>query len=180
MKRISGYMVKYNCWKSVTFLTINASIKIKGVSTIKKIFFLIIIVLVVIAVIIFEPFRSEPYTPEVTANGSNIPTTQGSYCWEVILSAQCVDYIYTTPIEMAQKHNPTVVSPNEKITIDFKKEPNSGTLTVEQWMDENNIKTVELQNNSITVPEAKGIYVYHVLARWEKGDGNYAFSIEVK
>lgn len=91
-----------------------------------------------------------------------------------------MDYIYASPIEMAQKHNPTVVSPNEKISIKFKKKPISGTLKVELWTNENDIEIVKLQNNSISVPETKGIYVYHVLARWKQGDGNYAFSIEVK
>lgn len=166
--------------ESVTFLTSNASAKNKGVSAIKKNFILVILVVLVIAIIVFEPFRSEPYKPDVSANGSHIPTTLGSYCWMGILRAQCVDYIYTTPIEMAQKHNPTIVSPKEKITINFKKEPISGTLKIEKWTDENNIENVELQNDLITVPEAKGVYVYHVLARWKKGDGNYAFSIEVK
>jgi hypothetical protein len=81
---------------------------------------------------------------------------------------------------MAKKHTPTKVSPQEKIKVEFHKEPLAGTLKIEQWIDENNIKNIELKNDSIPVPEEKGIYVYHVMSRWKQGDGSYAFSIEVE
>lgn len=146
----------------------------------KKLSVLIILILLVIAIVIFGPFRSEPPTPEVTVSGEEIPTTQGSFCWGGIMFAQCVDFIYTSPLDMAKKHAPIKVSPQEKIEINFDNEPLSGTLKVEQWIDENNIKNVELKNDSISVPEEKGVYVYHIQSRWKQGDGNYAFSIEVK
>ena len=152
----------------------------KGVSTIKKISVLIIIGLVVIGIFIFEPFRSEPPTPKVTAGDVDIPVTQGSFCWNGLLSVQCVDKIYTSPLDMAAKHKPTGVIPTEEISITFKKDPLEGTMEVEQWADENNIKDIEIKNDIITVPEEKGVYVYHVRANWKQGDGNYAFSIEVK
>ena len=138
------------------------------------------IALIFIAIFIFEPFRSEPPAPNVTAGGKDIPTTQGSYCWNGLLFSQCVDFIYSTPLEMAKEHKPTKVSPNETIKIEFKKDPASGTLEVEQWIGENDIKKVEINDDSIKVPDEKGIYVYHIMARWEQGDGNYAFSIEVR
>lgn len=133
-----------------------------------------------IGIFIFEPFRSEPPTPNVTIGDVKIPTTQGSYCWEGILSVQCVDKAYTSLFDMASTHNPTVVSPNEKIKIEFKKKPIDGTMKVEQWVDENNIQKVEVKNGSIVVPKEKGVYVYSVVSDWEQGDGNYAFSVEVK
>jgi hypothetical protein len=153
---------------------------VKGVSTIRKIIFTVIIIgLVFIGLFVFEPFRSEPPTPTVTSGDIEIATTQGSYCWDSLLSAQCVDKVYTSPLDMAKEHKPTVVSPNEEIKISFKNEPISDTLEVEKWIDKDNIENVEMQNNSIVAPKEKGIYVYHILADWEQGDGNYAFSIEV-
>lgn len=133
-----------------------------------------------IGIFIFEPFRSEPPTPNVAIGDVDIPTTQGSYCWKGLLSAQCKDMAYTSLIDMASTHKPTVVSPNEKIKIEFKKAPIAGTMKVEQWVDEDNIKKVEVKNGLIVVPKEKGVYAYHVIANWEQGDGNYAFSIEVK
>lgn len=133
-----------------------------------------------IGIFIFEPFRSESPTPIVTIGDDEVPTTQGSYCWEGLFSAQCVDKAYTSLFDMASTHNPTVVSPNEKIKIEFKKKPIDGTMKVEQWVDENNIQKVEVKNGSIVVPKEKGVYVYSVGSDWKQGDGNYAFSVEVK
>lgn len=149
-------------------------------SSIKKLTVLLIVALLVVSIIIFDPFRSEPPAPDVTVNGSDIPTTQGSYCWRSIFSGSCVDFVYSNPIEMAQKHKPTAVSPQGEVKINFSKEPLSGTLEVEQWLDTNNSENIKLENGTISAPEAKGVYVYHIQARWKQGDGNYAFSIEVK
>lgn len=97
-----------------------------------------------------------------------------------LLSGRCEDTIYASPIEMTRKHTPTIVSPNDKITIDFKRDPNSETLLVEQWFDEQKQAEIELEDGSFLVPSEKGIYVYHVFAWWKQGDGNFAFSVEVK
>ncbi|WP_010530531.1 hypothetical protein [Lentibacillus jeotgali] len=148
-------------------------------SAIKKSFTIIIVIgLIITGVFIFVPFNSEPPTPTVTAAGTKIPTTQGSYCWDGLFSAQCVDKIYTGPLDMAKEHKQTVVSPNEEIKIDFKKEPK--TIEVEQWIDNENTGNIEVKTNSILAPKEKGKYVYNVLADWNQGDVNYVFSIEVK
>ncbi|QHE52690.1 hypothetical protein [Pontibacillus sp. HMF3514] len=136
--------------------------------------------MVVISLFVFKPFRSEPPTPTITAANKEIATTQGSYCWEGLLSAKCVDKIYTSPLEMVKEHKPAVVSPNEVIEIDFKKAPIPETLEVEKWIDRDNIENIVLKNDSIIAPKEKGIYVFHILANWEQGDGNYAFSVEVR
>ncbi|WP_052158969.1 hypothetical protein [Halobacillus sp. BBL2006] len=123
----------------------------------------------------------EPPSPSVVSErGAKIPTTQGSYCWEGSTSAQCVDKVYANPLEMAEQHKPTKVSPNEEIKITFEKEPIDGSLTVEKWVDENRNKEIELENDALVAPKEKGVHYYYVKANWEKGDGNYAFSIEVK
>lgn len=113
-------------------------------------------------------------------NGEEILTTQGSYCWRGFIFAQCVDLSYTTPLDMAKEQSPTEVSPQAKVKIEFHKEPIAGTLEIEQWEDKDNIKNIELKDDSFLVPKEKGIYVYHIMSFWEQGDGNYAFSIEVE
>lgn len=150
------------------------------VRIIRKISILILIGLIIIAILSFEPFRLEPPTPSVTVGDIYIPTTQGSYCWKGLISAQCVDKIYTSPLNMAAEHKPTVVNANAEVIIKFKKVPLDGTMIVEQWVDENNIHSIPVESDKIKVPKEKGIYVYNVIAKWENGSGNYAFSIEVK
>lgn len=151
-------------------------------SIIKKVIITIIILgVVVIRLFNFVPFRSEPPTPTITAGNTIIPTTQGSYCWDGIFSAQCVDLAYTSPLDMAKEHQPTVVSPNAEIKIDFPKEPTADTWSVEQWIDKDKIEDVELEmknNQTIFAPKEKGIYVYHVLANWKQGDGNSHFPLK--
>lgn len=140
----------------------------------------VIFAVLILAIAIIEPFRMEPPTPKVTVNGEEIPTTQGSYCWHGMIFAQCADFIHTTPLDMAEEHDPTSVSPQQNIGIDFFREPLDGTLEIEQWIDEDNSKEIELIHDSITIPQEKGIYVYHITALWKEGDGNYAFSVIVE
>ena len=151
----------------------------KGVRAIKKIFTTIVIIgLIVIGVFIFGPFRSKPPVPTITVGDTEILTTQGSYCWGGLISARCVDKSYTGVLDMANEHKATVVSPNEEIKIDFKKDPE--TMEVEKWIDKENTEKIKLNANSISAPNEKGKYVYNVLADWKQGDVNYVFSIKVE
>ncbi|MGG1631831.1 hypothetical protein [Rossellomorea sp. NRS-1567] len=137
-----------------------------------------IIAVIAIVYFILQPFRAEPPTPAVSAGETSIPTTQGSFCWDGILRAQCVDKVYTSVLDMGKEHQPTVVSQNEKIKVKFNKQP--GALEVEQWVGEEQIEKVEVKDQYIVVPKDEGVYVYHILANWKRGNGNYVFSVEVK
>lgn len=146
----------------------------------KKSSVFIVIGILIIVLIIFKPFRLEPPTPKISAAETQIPTTQGSYCWDGFLFAQCVDTIHTTPIDMTESHTPTRVSKNEKIAIEFPIGYQPKTLKLEQWLDENNSKVIEINSGKINAPNESGIYAYHIIADWNQGDGNYAFLIEVE
>jgi hypothetical protein len=137
-----------------------------------------IIAVIAIVFISLQPFRAEPPTPRVSAGETSVPTTQGSFCWDGILRAQCVDKVYTSVLDMAKEHQPTVVSPNEKVIVKFNEQP--GALEVEQWVGEEQIEKVEVKDYYIVVPKEKGVYVYHIMANWKRGDGSYVFSVEVK
>ncbi|WP_147296337.1 hypothetical protein [Halobacillus trueperi] len=149
-------------------------------STIRKIIITIIIIGFVIGLFVLKPSRSEPPAPTVTTGNTEIATTQGSYCWDGLLSGKCVDKVYGSPMDMADEHKPTVVSPNEEINIIFQKESMPETLEVEKWTGEGNREDIVVKNNSIAAPKEKGLYVYLISADWDEGDGNYAFSVEVK
>jgi hypothetical protein len=77
------------------------------------------IAVLLIVIIIFKPFRLEPPTPRISVAETEIPTKQGSYCWDGFSFPQCVDTIHATPIDMTASCTQTRVSKNEKIDIEF-------------------------------------------------------------
>lgn len=140
----------------------------------------IVVGILIIAIVIVKPFRLEPPTPKISVGEREIPTTQGSYCWDAMLLAQCVDTIHTSPIDMTESRAPSIVSKNDEIEIEFPIGYQPENLRLEQWLDERNSKIIEINNERIKVPNESSVYVYHVIADWNQGDGNYAFLIEVE
>ncbi|WP_110929581.1 hypothetical protein [Bacillus massiliglaciei] len=144
----------------------------------------ILLIVISLAYIIFISFsffaHAAPPAPDVSIGDKNIPTSQGSYCWEGFLSGECVDKVYASPMELGTEHKATEVSPHSRITIHFSKEPMKENFRVEQWSDEEDVKNIKIKDNMITVPDKSGIYVYHIIAHWKQGDSNYAFSVQVK
>ncbi|WP_342567617.1 hypothetical protein MKY09_03655 [Psychrobacillus sp. FSL K6-4046] len=90
------------------------------------------------------------------------------------MSTKCVNPNYH-PLD-----SPTSVSPGEEINIDFWKKPIEESLTVEQLLGENNVVPIPIKDHMIEAPKEKGVYVYWMTATWNKGDGNYAFSVIVE
>ena len=123
--------------------------------------------------LIFEPFRTAPPLPSITAGDTHISSTQGSYCWSGILSTACAN-----PVEPLDP--PTLVSPGEEINIDFRMKPFAESLKVEQFLGEHKFTQIPIHNHIFVAPKEKGIYVYYLTAFWNNGDGNYAFSIIVE
>ena len=137
-------------------------------------------VVALIAIILFmiKPFEASPPTAIATAGDVAIPVTEGSYCWNGLFSGQCVDKEYGSIVAMGEEYKPTVVSPGEEIRVTFDQKPKA--VDAEQWLGEEQVQRVELKDHTIVAPEQKGIYVYHLVAHWKKGDGSFAFSVEVK
>lgn len=129
--------------------------------------------LIMMGMFVFEPFRTEPPSPSITAGNTNISTTLGSYCWSGVLSTTCVN-----PVNSLD--SPTSVSPGEEINIDFWKKPIAESLKVEQLLGEHNVDQVPIHDHIIVAPKEKGLYVYTLTALWNNGDGNYTFSIVVE
>lgn len=94
---------------------------------------------------------------------------------------KCVDVVYSSHIEMAKVHKPTIVSPNEDIYIEFKYKPSYHTFTIEQWTDDEMITSKDMTKETITItsPSKAGIYYYHLIAHWKEGTITYAFTILV-
>ncbi|MBB5325305.1 hypothetical protein HNQ34_002405 [Anoxybacillus tepidamans] len=124
--------------------------------------------------------ESKPPSPRITVEGKNIPTAQGSYCWDGFFNNMCVDMISPPQIVEHEGLAPVVVPPGAQLKIDFQKEPTKGTLGVNKWMSNHDVKNAKLNGNILTVPKEKGIHIYDVHASWDKGDSSYVFVIEVQ
>ncbi|NME07556.1 hypothetical protein [Psychrobacillus sp. BL-248-WT-3] len=121
--------------------------------------------------LVFQPFRTEPPLPSITAGDTHISTTQGYYCWSGILSTACANPV--RPLD-----SPTSVSPGEEINIEFRMKPFAESLKVEQG--KNNVTQIPIHNHIFVAPKEKGLYLFNLTAFWNNGDGNYAFSIIVE
>lgn len=146
----------------------------------RKLFWMLLLVVLGGLILFFEPFRGAPPEPEITVNKTTLETTSGSYCWHSLLRGQCVDYIYTTQLEMTAKQQPTRVEPGAKIHVVYSDGPTPSHIKTEEWQTGGEHRTIKLTNDQLTVPSKKGLYTYHVSSKWKKGDGNVAFSVEVK
>lgn len=124
--------------------------------------------------------NAKPPSPTITVGDKEVAVAQGSYCWNGFLNSICADTI--SPLEMMkhQELKPVVVSPKSQLKIKFKNKPKENTLRVNRWLSNEEIENVPLNDNILTIPKEKGVYIYDISARWEKGDSSYAFAIEVR
>ena len=125
-------------------------------------------------------FSTDPPKAIITAEGKKVEAAQGSYCWGGALRYSCVDMISPPELINFEKLKPVAVSPKSKVKIEFEKEPDDSSLTVNRWVGNVDAESVSVNGNTFIVPEEKGVYVYAVSASWEKGSSGYAFTIEVR
>lgn len=145
----------------------------------KKVFISLLAVVLLVGGIYFA-FNSKPPKPVITIENKTVEVAQGSYCWEGLINAQCVDMI--SPPDLIKHHElkPAVVSPGAELEIKFKREPLENTLNASIWFNNNEVENAPLNENALLVPKEKGVYMYNVSADWEKGSSSYVFVIEVQ
>lgn len=134
-----------------------------------------------LAIGVFYYFSTPPEhpIPNVTTAGMSVPVTEGSYCWKGPRSAECVDKVFTDPIDMGKQYEPTGVAPNQRISVSFGQAP-AQEMKIEQWVEAGYVREIDFKRYEVMAPIEKGVYVYYISAQWKEGDGHYAFSIEVK
>jgi len=138
----------------------------------------IITLFIIVFVLIIMLLNAGPPKPIVLSGNNKITIVQGSYCWKKITGTECVDKISPPEILDNNKIVPFSVSPQSKIKINFKKQPEK--VEVEKWMNNDESEKVIVEDNSISVPNEKGKYIYIISGRWDKGSSSYIFSIKVK
>jgi hypothetical protein len=125
-------------------------------------------------------FSAKPPLPIITVGEKKVEVAQGSYCWNGLLNSVCADTSSPPELIKNQELKPVVVPPDSQLKIEFKDEPKENTLVVNRWLTNEKTENVPINDNVILLPKEKGVYVYDVSARWEKGDSSYVFVIEVR
>ncbi len=139
---------------------------------------LAVLLILVVCIIVFEPFRGTPPNPEVEANGKDVPTVQGSYCWSSLFRSQCGDKIYRNGLDMAKEQKPVNVSAGAPVRVELSGDLKSVKLI--QWDDQKQESPVTLNNDQFNAPTEPGIYTYELNSRWKQGDGQFGFSLKVQ
>lgn len=127
----------------------------------------------------FDPFHTKPPLPNVTIEEMKVEVIQGSYCWEGVFKKECVDTFSPPELVKHQHVKAFVTSSESEIKIQFKNEPLENSLGVNVWRDSGIVERVLINEHSFTAPKSKGVYIYEVFARWDKGNSSYVFMIEV-
>ncbi|GLC86935.1 hypothetical protein [Lysinibacillus piscis] len=129
--------------------------------------------------VIILVLNMEPPMPTVSVDSKKMEVVQGSYCWNKLVNATCVDKI--SPPELLAHHQivPTVVSPQSAIKVEFQKQPIE-EIVVEEWSNSNANKVVSVEGNIFLASQEKGSYIYMISGRWHKGSASYIVNIDVK
>lgn len=143
---------------------------------------MILAVLVIISIIISMNIllNNKPPKPTVTIGNSVLKVAAASYCWQGMVSNECVDTISPSELIKNQKIQPTTVSSGAVLNIKYKKKPEKDSIYVSLWKNNQQNKSVHLVKNEFSVPKEKGIYIYFISASWEKGSAAHVFTLEVK
>ncbi|UKS57431.1 hypothetical protein [Exiguobacterium acetylicum] len=144
----------------------------------KRVLMLAILLILVVCIIVFEPFRGAPPNPEVEAQGKDVPTVQGSFCWDSLLRSQCVDKTYRNGLDMVKKQTPVNVSAGESVRVELSGNPEQVELI--QWNDQKKESRISLNNDQFKAPMEPGVYAYELQSRWKKGDGQFGFALKVE
>ncbi|QZY88211.1 hypothetical protein [Exiguobacterium acetylicum] len=139
---------------------------------------LAVLLILVVCVIVFEPFRGAPPNPEIEAKGKDVPTVQGSYCWDSLLRSQCVDKTYRDGLDLAKGKTPVTVSAGAPVRVELSGDLKSVKLS--QWDDQKQESPIALKKDQFNAPTEPGLYAYELNSRWEQGDGQFGFLLKVQ
>ncbi|MDF2628187.1 MAG: hypothetical protein K0R39_2018 [Symbiobacteriaceae bacterium] len=120
-----------------------------------------------------------PPVMQLVVGGLHWPVKQGGYCWSELGSTRCVDM--AGPAELAAQTTTSDVKPGSRVELHFAWAPDPGSVKVWQVSGDGGQVPVALGPDlSFPVPQQSGEYVYGAEARWEHGNGSYAFRVKTK
>lgn len=134
---------------------------------------------ILIALVLTGCGTSKPPVLNVQVDNKPVPAFLHGYSWDggVFSKAFSVTPI-GTPLEVAQKIKPIIVRPEQKLTLHFNSTPQSLQLTL--WKNSETEISAITDNNTISMPKEKGIYVYQLISKWKDGMASYVFSVLVE
>ncbi|MGI1806668.1 hypothetical protein ACRPK8_13155 [Exiguobacterium sp. TDN 0502] len=139
---------------------------------------LAVLLILVVCIIVFEPFRGAPPNPEVKAQGKDVPTVQGSYCWDSLLRSQCVDKTYRDGLDLIKGQKPVVIAAGKSVSVELFGNPKQVKLIQSDNQKKESIVT--LKDDRFKAPTKPGIYAYELNSCWKKGDGQFGFALKVE
>lgn len=101
----------------------------------------------------------------------------GTYSWNMDHgdgTTSGIEADSAAPPELVQDSNPTLVTSDTSIDLDFEEQPES--YTVRRWDEDS---TIVSESNEVILSD-EGKVIYEVLAHWEKGTASYAFSLNIE
>lgn len=126
------------------------------------------------------PGHADLVPPELTAwaDGEPVKTLRGSYTWRDGQRAIVADSVSPADLVRVMHYQPPQVPPGARVAFAFAQPPLRESLSVEQW-EGNNREPVSLTGGTFFLPEAPGVYLYSVHARWHEGEATYVFQVAV-
>ncbi|MCW2279274.1 hypothetical protein [Heliophilum fasciatum] len=117
--------------------------------------------------------KTTPPRPVITYEGNVIPVAQGSYGWNHVQAD------YPSPTIIAKNMEAVILKPGAKLKISFSDPPND--ISVYQWIDDPfNFVKYNIENDTITVPEKEGLYIFEIKGLWKDGDSSYVLKVDIK
>lgn len=111
----------------------------------------------------------------VKVNGNEYDMMAGGFEW-----SKGNEHIQTdamSPPQIAETMDAIELESGSEVRIEIEQNPK---LHLFLWEDEENPKSVQLNENQLTFPESEGRYIYEVRAKWENGEVSYTFVVDVK
>ncbi|WP_182104250.1 hypothetical protein [Niallia taxi] len=144
----------------------------------KKLISLLIVGILLSMIIFFESRVSMP-AAIFTINGQIVPTVQGSYCWDGVLQSVCSDAPTPEIVWKEKEIEAVYVHPGDRVKLTFTRTPFENSINVANWSNDQE-NTAVLDGNYLVLPEKRGVYIYVVSAKWERGSSAFTFIVEVE
>ncbi|WP_139993586.1 hypothetical protein [Kurthia sp. Dielmo] len=141
---------------------------------------LIVVIMVMIGGAVYWNYATGIPSLSVRADNKIVEVTQGTYCWSSLISSECVDKIAPTQMVKEGIITPTVVKPGAVLSYQFSKKPVGDSESILFEDEAGHSIDVKRENQTFKAPIKKGLYMYTISARWDKGDVSYAIAIDVK
>lgn len=120
---------------------------------------------------------SRPPTLELTMGKTKVPVVAGSYAWKSFAKHVIADS--PGPNYLLKDTEPVVAQPGSEIKVKFSRKPER--IIWSRWVGNDVVDRIELESNTLILPEEPDEYLYSIRAEWGKDkSGTFAFAVKVE